>query len=76
MSKTGIIVPHDRLSAEALQKLIEEFVSRDGTDTGYIKLDLSERAAQVMRQIQKGTSLIVFDEKSQSVNIVSREDLK
>lgn len=76
MNKSGMIIPYKRLSAEALQKLIEEFVSRDGTDTGYIKLDLSERAAQVMRQIQKGTSVIVFDEKSQSANIVPREDLK
>ncbi|MFH1985255.1 MAG: YheU family protein [Pseudomonadota bacterium] len=76
MSKTGIIIPYDRLSPEALRKLIEEFVTRDGTDTGYIKLDLEERAAQVMRQIRQGSSVIVFDEKYQSANIVSREDLK
>jgi hypothetical protein len=32
----GIIIPHDRLSLTALHGLIEEFVTRDGTDTGYM----------------------------------------
>jgi hypothetical protein len=31
----GIFIPHDRLSHKALQGLIEEFVTRNGTDTGY-----------------------------------------
>jgi len=32
-----MIIPYDKLSPEALQALIEEFVTRDGTDTGYEK---------------------------------------
>ena len=76
MKKTGIIVPYDNLSPEALQGLVEEFVSRDGTDTGYIKLELQERVDQVIRQLRKGTSVIVFDEKIQSANIVPVKDLK
>ena len=38
----GIIIPHDRLSQTALQGLIEEFVTRDGTDTGYTEGSLEE----------------------------------
>ncbi|MBI9086932.1 MAG: YheU family protein [Desulfobacterales bacterium] len=71
-----MVVPPDRLSPQALQGLIEEYVSRDGTDTGYTKLGIEERVAQVMRQIRKGTSMIVFDEKSRTANILSAEDLK
>jgi uncharacterized protein YheU (UPF0270 family) len=33
----SVIIPFDKLSPEALQALIEEFVTRDGTDTGYAK---------------------------------------
>lgn len=76
MKKPGTIIPYDKLSAEVLQGLIEEFVSRDATDTGYIKLELRERVDQVIRQLRKGTSVIVFDEKIQSANIVPLEDLK
>jgi len=32
----GIILPHERLSQTALQGLIEEFVTRDGTETANI----------------------------------------
>ena len=32
-----MIIPHEKLSPEALQAIIEEFVTRDGTDTGYEK---------------------------------------
>ncbi|MCX5880297.1 MAG: YheU family protein [Deltaproteobacteria bacterium] len=38
----GITIPHDRLSQSALQGLIEEFVTRDGTDTGYTDGSLEE----------------------------------
>ncbi|MFH0998102.1 MAG: YheU family protein [Pseudomonadota bacterium] len=37
----GIIIPHDRLSLEALQWLIEVFVTRT-TDTGYTAGSLEE----------------------------------
>ena len=30
-----LVIPHHRLSAGALTGLIEEFVTRDGTDSGY-----------------------------------------
>ena len=36
------IIPHDRLSQTALQGLIEEFVTRDGTDTGFTDGSLEE----------------------------------
>jgi uncharacterized protein YheU (UPF0270 family) len=30
-----MIISHEKLSTEVLQALNEEFVTRDGTDTGY-----------------------------------------
>jgi uncharacterized protein len=50
----GIIIPHDRLSHEALQGLIEEFVTREGTDTGYIDGSLEGNVEMVMRQLVLG----------------------
>ena len=38
----GMIMPHDNLTEEALQGLIEEFVTREGTDTGYTGGSLEE----------------------------------
>ena len=69
----GIIVPYDRLSQEALQGLIEEFVTRDGTDTGYTDGSLEESLEMVTRQLKRGDVLFVFDEASGTANIVSKE---
>lgn len=35
-----MMVPWDQLSAEALRGLIEEFVTRDGTDYGEVEVPL------------------------------------
>jgi uncharacterized protein YheU (UPF0270 family) len=69
----GLIIPHDRLSQEAMQGLIEEFVTRDGTDTGYTDGSLEENVEMVIRQLKRGEVVIVFDEDTQTANIVPRE---
>ena len=71
-----MIIPHKRLSPEALNGLIEEFVTRDGTDTGYTKGTLEENVWMVLRQLERGDVVIVFDERSQAANIVPKETVK
>ena len=71
-----MIIPFDRLSPEALNNLIEEFVSREGTDTGYTKGSLVESVAQVTAQLTKKQAFIVYDEKTKTCNIVSADYLR
>ena len=71
-----MIVLYDRLSPEALRGLIEEFVTRPGTDTGYTRGSLDQNVEMVMRQLKRGDVFIVWDEKTQTANIVAREQLK
>lgn len=71
----GVIVPHHELSAEALQGLLEEFVSRDGTDSGYTKLTLQQRVDQVRRQLDRGEAVVVYHPTTQTANIIPRRDL-
>ena len=71
----GVIVPHGQLSAEALQGLLEEFVSRDGTDSGYTKLSMQQRVDQVRRHLDRGEAVVVYNPTTQSANIISRRDL-
>jgi uncharacterized protein len=71
-----MIIPHDRLSQGALQGLIEEFVTRNGTDTGYTDGSLEESVEMVMRQLKRGDVSIVYDETTQTANIVPKEYVK
>lgn len=58
------------LSPEALRGLVEEFVTRDGTDYGAVERSLEEKVADVLRQIGSGDVRIVFDRESERVNLV------
>lgn len=69
-----MIIPHDQISADALQGLIEEFITRDGTDYGEIEIPLAQKVSQVKRQLERGDVVIVFDSHSESVSILTKHD--
>jgi uncharacterized protein len=71
-----VVVPHDSLSAEALTNVINDFISREGTDYGAHEQSAEQKFESVRRQLQKGTALIVFDPQSESVALIRAEDLR
>jgi uncharacterized protein len=61
-----IHIPPERLSTDALDALIEEFVTRHGTDL----TDAASKADQVRAQLRAGQVIIVWDQASESANIL------
>lgn len=70
-----MIIPHRELSPEALQGIIEDFVTRDGTDYGETETPLAVKVAQVKAQLDKGVYVIVYDLELESAMIVPKEQL-
>lgn len=70
-----MIVPANMLSDGALRGMIEEFVTRDGTDYGEQEVSLEERVEEVREQILTGKALIMFDSKTETTTIIPAEDL-
>ena len=66
-----MIIPYDQLSSDALEGLIEEYVTRDGTDYGEQEISLAERVTQVKRLLASGEAVILFSEGKGECNIVS-----
>ncbi len=66
-----MIIPHQKLSPDALQALVEEFVTRSGTDYGNGEASLTEKVQQVMRQLEKGEAVIVYDAAMETCNITT-----
>jgi uncharacterized protein YheU (UPF0270 family) len=64
-----MIIPHEMLSPEALQGLIEAFVTREGTDYGTHDVSLATKVVQVRHQLDAGTAVIVYDEDTESCTI-------
>jgi len=50
--------------------MIQEFVSRDGSDWGDPGCTLEEKVEQVFQQLKNRKARIVYDLKTETVNIV------
>lgn len=70
----GIEVPYKRLSPDALEGLIEEFVTREGTDYGHAEQPFDKKVASVVRQLESGRAVVLYDPDAGTCNIVTRED--
>ena len=68
-----IEVHHTALTREALRGLVEEFVTRDGTDYGARERSLEEKVAEVMRQLERGEARIVVDSEAETATIVGAD---
>ena len=70
-SLSAVMVPHTQLTAEILHSVIESFVLREGTDYGEREFSLEDKVRRVMRQIERGEAQIVFEPRTDSIDIVA-----
>lgn len=60
-----MLIPPTLLSPAALRAVVEEFVTRDGTDHSSVE----RRIATVMRQLDAGRVELHFDDRTKTCNI-------
>ena len=70
-----MIIPYHELSNDALQALIEDFVTREGTDYGQDELSRQEKAAQLFANLKTGKLFITYNEETDTCGLVTKEDL-
>ena len=66
----GVRIPPEQLEPETLRAVIEEFVTRDGTDLS----DVETRVRAVTDLLHRGDIELWFDKASRSCNIVTSQD--
>ena len=67
-----MIIPHQRLSPEAFRAVIEEFVTRAGTEL----TDADVKIEQVRLQLIQGKAFITYDENMGTCNIVTADSVR
>ncbi len=72
---TGVDLDPAQLSPGALRGIVEEYVTREGTDYGQGDWSLEDKVAQVFRQLDCGEARIVFDLEQESASIVTAPEL-
>jgi len=63
------VIPVNRLSPEALQGVIEEYISRDGTDYGEVETSREAKFRQVKHKLENRSAVLVFDDETETTNI-------
>ena len=71
-----MIIPHTAISSEALHGVVEEFVSREGTDYGTLEYSFESKVRDVMRQLADGRACLVFDPETETCDIVIKGSLR
>jgi uncharacterized protein YheU (UPF0270 family) len=65
-------VPPSALSQNALRGIVEEFITREGTDYGLREHTFDEKRASVMRLIETGDVAIFFDTETETTTLKRR----
>ena len=66
----GLDIPFEQIPPETLRRMIQEFVTRDGIDWADTGCTLDDKVEQVLQQLRSNRIKVVFDQTSQTANLV------
>ena len=68
------IIPVNKLSREAVKVIIEEYISRDGTDYGEVETSAEMKFRYVKQKLQKALAVLIFDDDAETTNVFMADD--
>lgn len=69
-----MIIPPHLLEPETLNRLLEDFVTREGTDNGD-ESTLDQRVNQARLALKKGVAVLVFNPLNEQCSLMLRTDV-
>ncbi|ETX10861.1 hypothetical protein MUS1_12855 [Marinomonas ushuaiensis DSM 15871] len=69
------LIPHDSLSPDTLEQILDDIVSRDGTDYGDYDLSVAQKREQALRYLKSGEAFLLFDTESETIKMVPKDAL-
>ena len=70
------LIPYDRIPSELLVRLLEDFISREGTDYGVIERTMEEKVSDLRTQLQRGEVKVIFDGESETFTLITAQEAK
>ncbi len=67
-------IPVNKLSPEVLQGVIEEFITRSGTDYGETEAPMETKFRQAKYKLETGLAVLIFDDETETTNIFLAND--
>ena len=69
-----LILNFKEIAPDTLEKLLEEIVTRDGTDYGDIEVSVEAKIKQLMQQLRSGKASLCYDNETETCNVLSTEE--
>ncbi|KJK00678.1 hypothetical protein UB43_09610 [Pseudomonas sp. 21] len=69
-----MLIPYDLIEADTLDNLLEDFVTREGTDNGD-DTPLDVRVERARHALKRGEAVIVFDPESQQCQLMLKSEV-
>ncbi len=67
-------IPYQQLPPDTVYSLVEEFVTRSGTDYGEHEVSLEQKVQQVIHQLENKDAVIVFDPVTETCSVLAAAD--
>jgi len=71
-----MIIPWQSLNADILDAMLEEIVTRDGTDYGDIEKTTPQKVLYAKNQVKAGYALIFWNTELESASLISPEQAR
>ncbi|MCB5162004.1 YheU family protein [Marinomonas algarum] len=69
------LIPYDSLAPETLEAILDDIVSRDGTDYGDYDLSAAQKREQALRFLKSGEGVLLFDTESETIKMVPKDSM-
>ncbi|MCV2401354.1 YheU family protein [Marinomonas sp. C2222] len=69
------LIPHDSLSPDVLERILDDLVTRDGTDYGNYDLSIEQKRIQALRSLESGEAVLLFDTESETIKMIPKSAL-
>lgn len=71
-----MLIPWQQLAPDTLDRLIESYVLREGTDYGDEEVNLADKVNHVRKQLEQGQVLIVYSQTEESVDLLTKQQYR
>lgn len=73
VSPDMVEIPWQKLTGDALQGLLEELVTRDGTDYGETEASMADKVSELRKSLEEKRAIIAFSPDTETWSIVPKE---
>ena len=70
------LVPIEQIPKDLLNKLLDSFIGREGTDYGTIELSIEEKRTNLKKLLRNKEAFIAFDGESETFNLLSKTEVQ